>query len=107
MIWRKLLGIGGLPLYPPLQGEGRSSEQSEDERGGVAEPPPPHPGSLALADPPPSGEGEMVSRCGAQQRNGLAAEQLVRLGDLVDGSAPVQHAEEMPGADRAALVDDL
>ena len=33
-------------FHPPLQGEGRSSERSEDERGGVAEVPTPHPGSL-------------------------------------------------------------
>src|SRR5215469_8847342 len=91
--------------HPPLQGKGRSSERSEDERGGVAEPPPPHPGSLSRADPPPAEEGEAAgsasqaqcSRCRrvprfvlsiasqvAAERVGLLHQRLARhhLGDL-------------------------
>lgn len=42
----------------------------------------------------------------AQQRNSLAAEQLVSLDYFVERRAPIEHREEMSGADGPALLDD-
>jgi 5-oxoprolinase (ATP-hydrolysing) len=54
------LVVPAYSLHPPLEGEGRSAEQSEHERVTDRSQKSPHPGSRrsALTDPPPAGEGE-------------------------------------------------
>jgi hypothetical protein len=47
------------------------------------------------------------SRRGPQQRNGLAAKQFVRPGHFVDRRTPIEHRQEISGADRSALLDDI
>jgi ATP-dependent Lhr-like helicase len=75
--------------HPPLQGEGRSPQRSEGERGGVAEAPSPQPGSahfVRIADPPPAGEGKEMhvtahhGSLAKEQR--LDAEQRLKAGKL-------------------------
>src|SRR5215468_3933666 len=54
----------------------------------------------------PPGAGSRPSGCGPQQGNGLAAKELVSLGNLIDRRAPVEHSQEMSGANGTALLDD-
>jgi len=54
-------------LYPPLEGEGRETERSEDERGGVSEQgSSPPPGAFG-ADLPPPGGGEEREAGGGEE----------------------------------------
>src|SRR6516164_4055022 len=43
----------------------------------------------------------------SQQGNSLATEQLVRLGNLFERCAPIEHGQEMSGAHGSALLDDV